>query len=551
MILVLFSWIMLFSTSMILGAFLLKHLFRMNRFEYDMAFFSGLMGLTVYAQFFSLFSKVGKNAWIVLGVVILIMLGYFIHTGCIKIWRNEFRRASQIHPVVIVLGILFIVVLAALTTEYAQHPDTELYHAQAIRWIEEYGIVKGIGNLHFRLAYNSSFMALQALFSFAWLCGQSLHTVNGGLVCFLFLWCLLDNHLIKNEKLQGSDLMKVVIVFYLFHERNIISSPNTDLMALSLAGYIITKWLTYQEQGIKDMKPYAALCILAVWGMTLKLSVAPLLILVIVPAIQFIKEKQYKEIALYIGMGFICALPWIIRSVLISGYLVYPYAELDLFNFVWEMPRENVIYDRKEICVWGRGLRDVSKYDWGITEWFPVWFSELTKLDQLILGVGVVSVIASCFAIIYMIYKRSFCITRLIPLITSNCLLFLWFFSAPLMRYGQIFLLINFVVALGFYPIKWQRPASFGMAFLLILITCNLYARVSTEPIGMVSPIPYGPRELKEVKLGEFDFWLAEDNSYVSYYQFPSINYETTLDCVAPIGDSIKDGFYNITVKNK
>ena len=43
------------------------------------------------------------------------------------------------------------------------HVDTGLYHAQAIRWIEEYGVVCGLGNLHSRFAYNSAAFALCAL----------------------------------------------------------------------------------------------------------------------------------------------------------------------------------------------------------------------------------------------------------------------------------------------------------------------------------------------------------------------------------------------------
>lgn len=59
------------------------------------------------------------------------------------------------------------------------HYDSDLYHAQSIRWIEEYGVVPGLGNLHERFAYNSSFFALSALFSMKFLCGTSMHTMSG------------------------------------------------------------------------------------------------------------------------------------------------------------------------------------------------------------------------------------------------------------------------------------------------------------------------------------------------------------------------------------
>ena len=69
------------------------------------------------------------------------------------------------------------------------HYDTGLYHAQSIRWIEEYGVVPGLGNLHTRLAYNSASFCLSALYSFAFLGGQSYHCVAGFLAFLLAVVC--------------------------------------------------------------------------------------------------------------------------------------------------------------------------------------------------------------------------------------------------------------------------------------------------------------------------------------------------------------------------
>lgn len=63
--------------------------------------------------------------------------------------------------------------------------DTALYHAQAIHLIEEYGCTKGLGNLHNRFAYNSSFLCLQALYSWASIVGQSLHGMNAYIAVIL------------------------------------------------------------------------------------------------------------------------------------------------------------------------------------------------------------------------------------------------------------------------------------------------------------------------------------------------------------------------------
>lgn len=86
----------------------------------------------------------------------------------------------------IVIIIVVAIPVLILAGQPASHYDTDLYHAQSIRWIEEYGIAPGLGNLHHRLAYNSAFFSLQALFSWRFILGRSLHCVNGFLFLFLF-----------------------------------------------------------------------------------------------------------------------------------------------------------------------------------------------------------------------------------------------------------------------------------------------------------------------------------------------------------------------------
>lgn len=74
-------------------------------------------------------------------------------------------------------GRLFLAVLVLLmaygTSRGYMHVDTGLYHAQAIRWIEEYGVVPGLGNLHSRFAYNSAAFPLCAIYGMRWMAGGS------------------------------------------------------------------------------------------------------------------------------------------------------------------------------------------------------------------------------------------------------------------------------------------------------------------------------------------------------------------------------------------
>lgn len=89
----------------------------------------------------------------------------------------------------------------------------------------------------------------------------------------------------------------------------------------------------------------------------------------------------------YIGLGccwlYYC-FSFLIRNIIISGYILYPYAQLDFFHVDWKMPKELVVFDHNEIIVWGRNLNDVRKYDWGIESWFPIWWETLTKAQMFL-----------------------------------------------------------------------------------------------------------------------------------------------------------------------
>ena len=85
----------------------------------------------------------------------------------VKVWKSNNR---SFHYILIVTALLALVFLK-WACDSIEHYDTYLYHAQAIRWIEEYGVVPGLGNLHHRFAYNNSVFSLQALFSLSFLLG--------------------------------------------------------------------------------------------------------------------------------------------------------------------------------------------------------------------------------------------------------------------------------------------------------------------------------------------------------------------------------------------
>ncbi|MCR5310957.1 MAG: hypothetical protein K6E32_06035, partial [Lachnospiraceae bacterium] len=102
----------------------------------------GLMAVTVYAQFFSLFAGVGLAANIILLAASLAAAVFGF-----KSFKVSFSERLSIKPVLILVLLVSALIMAFGASRGYMHYDSDLYHAQSIHWIEDYGVVKGLGNL--------------------------------------------------------------------------------------------------------------------------------------------------------------------------------------------------------------------------------------------------------------------------------------------------------------------------------------------------------------------------------------------------------------------
>lgn len=467
----------------------------------------GLVCVTVYAQFFSLFAGVGLWANVVLCVV---CFGIFLHErkGIFEVIQSRLllsgvcgrrkaggaddgntaelyagicgksERMFRTVKWVAVTALFFL--FAYGTSRGIPHYDTALYHAQSIRWIEEYGVVKGLGNLHCRLAYNSSSFALSALYSMAFLGGRSFHCAAGFLAFVLAAGCLRLADSIRERKLRTSDFARVMCVYYLVNIFDEMISPASDYFMVLIAFYLVITWLSLAERGEKEIFPYALLCVLAVFLLTVKLSAALILLLTIYPACRLVKEKQWGQTGIYLGLGFVTALPFLIRNVLLSGWLVYPFTRIDLFDVIWKIPKGVADYDAREIQVWGRGYSDVARYDIQPHEWQPDWFHGLAGSDKVFVIAALLAIMALFVWGWYYLWWCSFFgwpLTRLrkgsaaydsvkfppayTPLgrrvsfarLTAQCTVALsflfWLGTSPLMRYGCVYVYLTPAVVFG------------------------------------------------------------------------------------------------------
>ena len=544
---------------------------------------AGLVIGTIYAEIFSLGGGVGLAANIIMVAVCTAIFVYFhddLLNELVDVYRIIFGSKNFIYYVLVFL------IMAYGTSHGIMHYDSDLYHAQAIHWIEEFGIVKGLGNLHVRLAYNSASFALSALYSLAFIKGQSFHVMAGFFALILSWECLDLKDIIRRRHFVLSDFARVMAIYYLFTIYDEMVAPASDYYLSIMVFYIIIRWLDLNVRHERSLLPYILLALSGVYAVTIKLSAAPILLLSIIPIYKLVKKKNYKALGMSVFMGFIIAIPFFIRNVIISGWLVYPVTLLDFFNFEWKIPSGVAQYDAKEIRTFGRGYTDVAQYgDVPMLQWIPNWFSSIGGINKIMLILDIVSVIIYAACLVYFIAAAIGSATNgknkeggskilklshrsmvnLADFVTIGgtmvgCLIF-WLFSAPLIRYGEVYVFMTFAIVLGrifilFYNrVDWNKDVAIWLFRFVTMIICLwiLYKgfNLVKEDIPrfnakyLVTQQDYGTYETAEFKVENELFYFPVDGDRIGYYPFPSAPRDMSGE-IKFLGNNIQSGFKSI-----
>lgn len=521
-------------------------------FKADGYIMAGLVTITVYAQFFSLFVKVGLLANLLLLAVCTIGAFLFRHK-LLDVLKEQYRAVSGGRKIFY----LFLFLLYAYGTSRGMiHYDTGLYHAQSIRWIEEYGAVKGLGNLHCRLAYNSAGFSLSAFYSFSFLGGQSYHCVSGFFALLLAKVCSELAEAWKRRRICLSDIARLMGIYYLMIIFDEMISPASDYFTVLTVFYIIIRYLDLAEKEEKDWLPYGLIALLCVYTVSLKLSAALIVLLAVKPAVMLIKKRNKKGIAGFIGLGAVILAPYLIRNVLISGWLVYPFTVIDWFPVDWKIPKGIADYDAKEIQVWGRGVYDVARYKEPVKQWIGGWFFMQTALDRLFILSGVAAVPVSFVALAAgavkgMNKQRDL----MLAAVTVNVSFLFWMFSAPLIRYGCVYVWLAAPLTFGglvlwltedkkwgkyFWRMVYTAIAAIG-AYKLAALGKEIGAAYSPE--YFICQKDYEDYETESYEIEGVTFYYPLEGDRTGYKAFPSSPAKAKISFR---GTGLKDGFlYN------
>ena len=580
MISVLINWSYVFITTYIIGYFTLSRAYRFYKHERHIGIMSSVMaGLaitTAYAGFFSIFYKVGivANIVMILFCVLFVWLDRTHYTDILsdinggKFIGRIFGSGST-RIIKVIAFLIFFVAALFFTTEGNFFSDSGYYHEQAIRWIEEFGTVKGSVHILKRLAYNSCYFCQCALYSMKDIFSQSLHCLSG------FYGILVMGYALSgfNKSIRTNAIRLAPFVYFILLCSE-ITSPASDYPLVFSVFYVVIRWFELRDDNEEHYSPYALLSLFVVFLISIKLTVGCLILIVIKPAIAMIKEKRIKEIITSIMAGIIILLPYFIRNYIICGWLIYPFTKIDIFNPDWKLPMRHVQADADEIKVWGRGMGQIGgQVTDGIKVWLPHWWEYMSVPNRMIVASAIIVLS------VYLVYRVCRFISEVIrhgikktatEVVIDNidryifeaALLFsllYWFFESPLFRYGVCYILIAMFYAIGdILGEAWNKSVIIKVAVVLICVLTMIpftngiieYFKWNYECILYYSDyeyfvmqedyprVEYGTTEINGVTF----YYPKEELGQIGYHMFPALWFNGT-DNVESRGDKITDGY--------
>jgi hypothetical protein len=229
---------------------------------------------------------------------------------------------------------VLILILAFSLAKCAQLPfiiDNESYYIQTIKWLNEYGFVKGLANLHIFLGQNSPFHVLQAGFNFSFISDQ-FNDLNGFVLVISSLYFMLEfeKQFNLNKKIHWIGLVLIFnMLFFQF-----VNTPSPDLIIILVSQIILYIYIEKEN----NSSNFKVICLLFLFLFFIKITIAPIGLLLLL-----ISLTEKKRFVFFLSISLLIVSVLIIKNTIITGYPFYP-ATVYKANVDWRIPDKIVAF---------------------------------------------------------------------------------------------------------------------------------------------------------------------------------------------------------------
>jgi hypothetical protein len=447
MIITLIAWIYITLLCFTWGEACNRYLFKINATTYtilEAAMISCFTGLAVIATLMGMLSFFFPLR--LLFIQLLVIIPTIIYLMIQKRWQQYFYVLKKsIAPMQLQSGILLFVALAVILVMSVcpiTHPDTLIYHAPLIRWVEQYKIIKALVQLNFHYGLQSNWFLLCAVFRFSFTGTTALSYVNSTVVAWFLVFVInkIGSRSYGNAALHYFQLLWLLllaIVFAIYPAvRLTVTSASPDFI---VAIYILLIAYLFCAPTSFSLLQKPLIIFLCFFTVTLKPSALPVLLFVALVSWPFNKRNT---LVAFISFSMIW-LPFLLRNFITSGHLLFPMALPSFLQPSWAYDATSLRMLNNYISSYARiqntNFNDESGAYMLYTTWLPIWWKTLALTYKITL-IGSLMAFGGWVAVMLqtkMMAKRNF-----IAIIICCVSLVVWFSKAPDPRFALGFIIL-------------------------------------------------------------------------------------------------------------
>ncbi len=317
MLLIIISWCYILFTTLTLGIAFDK-ITKLKSTNFVVLIFLGLFTTTLLASFWAFFGRINIEFNLFL-LAINAVICFKYKSELLSLCQTFFTEIAALSKALKLFLLLLAILILAQSAAAPYFIDNETYYIQTIKWLNEYGFVKGLANLHIFLAQTSGWHIAQSAFSFSFLY-PNFNDLNGFSVLLINLFAVLKLNAFNSTKNREALLIGILPLANLFFFQ-FISSPSPDLAVYVLSCLLFYYFLKHFYSITSEV--LNLIVILALFIIYIKITALPIILLPIALILLNFKKLILKIDQIAIVSLLVLGL-FIAKNVIISGYPLFP-----------------------------------------------------------------------------------------------------------------------------------------------------------------------------------------------------------------------------------
>lgn len=554
MLLILVSWIYTTVLALVAGISL-KRFIKLNSNDTIITLFLGLFSILIFSGFWAFFWRIHWEFHTVLLLItaLLIAKNKSALSCYFKNLKTQFIQLQSFYKILfVVIGVLILAQCA--TTPIL--PDNESYYTQTIAWLNQFGFVKGLVNLHLFLGQTSGWHILQSVFNMSFMY-SNFNDLSG--LCLLYgNYFALTKSNIYHTQPNSRDINLTFGLFPVFNAMFLlfVSSPSPDIAVYVI--FFIATYMFIENYYSCDESELIVLVMLSSLLILIKITAILALFFPIILCI-----KHYVHLKKHIGKISVLYLVTFIllftKNIIITGNPLYPFIGIDGIKMPWHLPNTIAEYFSTFGNASAYAISAETYANSNVNQLLKHWIFQ-AGIDGVFNKLMVFIMLCVPFFLKQKAYK--------IVYILAVMQMVLLFMSSPQFRfYFPYFMVLSLILITKICKkIKLEKPLLIGASCLAIIIAVVPINMGSIQTTGLQfkqivkpesnskHPIEYNTKTLKNTTLNmptHIDFFWGTGNTPVPAINEQQLNYFKTYFNVIPQQRSqrLKDGFYFEKIK--